>query len=270
MPPKTAAARQDTGVREPLTLVTTDGERLDAVHVLPSGHAPSPDVAVVVAHGFTGSWRRPALARIAAHLAARFGVLAFDFRGHGRSSGLSTVGDREVLDVEAAVSAARALGYGQVVTLGFSMGGAAVVRHAGLHGGVDAVVTVSAPARWHYRGTRRMRQVHWVIERRMGRVVARRWLGTRVTATGWNPPPAPPTDLAPRIAPTPLLVVHGDRDPFLPVEHAQALHDAAGDPRELWVVPNFGHAEAAMGPVLLERLATRVPDLVASRTGTGG
>jgi pimeloyl-ACP methyl ester carboxylesterase len=168
------------------------------------------------------------------------------------------------------VTAARALGYRRVVTLGFSMGGAAVVRHAALHRGVDAVVAVSAPARWYYRGTRRMRQVHWVIERGMGRVVARCWLGTRVTATGWNPPPASPTDLAPRIAPTPLLVVHGDRDPFLPVEHAQALHDAAGDPRELWVVPDFGHAEAAMGAALLERLARRLPGLVAPRSGTGG
>ena len=55
-------------MREPLTLVTTDGERLDGVHVFPADYGLSHDVAVVVSHGFTGSWRRPALARIASAL----------------------------------------------------------------------------------------------------------------------------------------------------------------------------------------------------------
>jgi pimeloyl-ACP methyl ester carboxylesterase len=203
--------------------------------------------------------------RVAQQLAAYAGVLAFDFRGHGGSTGLSTVGDREVLDLEAAVAAARGRGYRRVVTLGFSMGGSVAVRHAALHGGVDAVVAVSAPARWYYRGTRPMRRVHWVIERRTGRAVARRLLGTRVAGTRWDPVPESPTEVAPRIAPTPLLVVHGDHDPYLPVEHAEALHAAAGEPRELWLVPGYGHAEAAMTPALLARLGRHLSALVGAR-----
>ena len=48
------------------------------------------------------------------------------------------------------------------------MGASVAVRHAALHRGVRAVVAVSGPARWYYRGTAPMRRVHWVLERRLG------------------------------------------------------------------------------------------------------
>lgn len=219
----------------------------------------------MVAHGFTGSWRRPALRRIASWLAAAGGVVSFDFRGHGRSGGVSTVGDREVLDLDAAVGWARELGYGPVATLGFSMGASVVVRHAGLHRGVDAVVAVSGPSRWYYRGTVPMRRVHWVIERRLGRVVSRYALGTRVSPAGWDPLPEAPHEVAARISPAPLLVVHGDADRYFPVEHGESLYAAAAQPKELWIEPGFGHAENAASTDLIRRigawLVARTADL---------
>ena len=48
-------------------------------------------------------------------------------------------GDREVLDLEAAVGWARTLGYQRVATVGFSMGGAVAVRHAALYPDVAAI-----------------------------------------------------------------------------------------------------------------------------------
>ncbi|GAA4299763.1 alpha/beta fold hydrolase [Actinomadura luteofluorescens] len=235
---------------EPLTLYTTDGVRIDA------GHTPfGGEVCFILAHGFTCSWRLPALRRIAAALGRHGGVIALDFRGHGRSGGHSTVGDREVLDVDAAVAAARRRGYERVVLTGFSMGGAIVVRHAALYGGVDAVVSVSAPARWYYRETVPMRRVHWAIERRAGRMAVRLARGTRIAPKGWDPVPEAPHEVAGRIAPAPLLVVHGAADPFFPVEHGHQLYEAASDPRELWIEPAFGHAEVAATPDLINRLA---------------
>ncbi|GAA2610873.1 alpha/beta fold hydrolase [Actinomadura fulvescens] len=235
---------------EPFTLFTSDAVRIDA------GHFPGEGgLCFVLAHGFTCSWRQPALRRIANVLNRRGGVIALDFRGHGRSAGLSTVGDREVLDIEAAVAAARRRGYERVVVAGFSMGGAVAVRHAGLHGGIDAVVAVSAPARWYYRGTVPMRRVHWAIERRSGRLAVRLARGTRVARNGWKPVPEAPHEVAGRIAPAPFLIVHGDADPFLPLEHAQQLYDAAQEPRELWIEPSFGHAEVAVTRDLIERIA---------------
>lgn len=236
-------------VPEPLTLVTRDGERIDAGH-LPGtgGHC------TVLAHGFTCSWRLPMLRRIGAVLNHSAGVLAVDFRGHGRSTGHSTVGDREVLDIAAAVAEARRLGYERIAVVGFSMGGAVAVRHAALEGGIDAVVSVSGPARWHYRGTVNMRRVHWAIQRWSGRLAVRVARGTRVAPRGWDPVPEAPHEVADRISPVPLLVVHGDADTFFPLEHARQLYEAARDPRELWIEPGFGHAEVAATPELIKRI----------------
>jgi pimeloyl-ACP methyl ester carboxylesterase len=129
-----------------------------------------------------------------------------------------------------------------------------VLRHAGLVGGVDAVVAVSGPGRWYFRGTRPMRRVHFAIERRVGRLVVRNFLNTRISNGRWDPVPVPPAEAAARIAPTPLLIVHGDRDAFFPVDHAEDLYAAARDPKDLWIVPGFGHAEAGAQPALLDRI----------------
>ncbi|MCE0447698.1 alpha/beta fold hydrolase [Streptomyces tricolor] len=99
----------------------------------------------MIAHGFTGDVDRPHLRRVADVLRGYGAVVTFSFRGHGRSGGRSTVGDKEVLDLAAAVEWARGLGHPRVATVGFSMGGSVVLRHAALYGGTDAVVSVSAP-----------------------------------------------------------------------------------------------------------------------------
>ncbi|GII76541.1 alpha/beta hydrolase [Sphaerisporangium rufum] len=241
----------------PATLITKDGVRIDAAHIPSRG---APDLGVVLAHGFTGCWRAGTTRRIAHVLSGYGGVVAFDFRGHGRSGGLSTVGDAEVLDLDAAVRHARSAGYARVATVGFSMGAAVALRHAALYGGVDAVVAVSGPARWYYRGTRPMRQVHWAIERRHGRLAARLAKRTRIMAGRWDPVPLAPHEAAGRISPTPLLIVHGDADTFFPLEHAHQLFAAAREPKELWVEPGFGHAETAATPALVRRIGAWAAD----------
>jgi len=245
------------GLPGAVALGTRDGVRLSA------HHTPSPagrHLAVVVAHGFTLSWASPAARSVTAGLSTRAGVVAFDFRGHGRSAGVSTVGDLEVLDVEAAVRYARWLGYRRVATLGFSMGAAAVIRHAGLAGRglvrepVEAVAAVSGPSRWNFRGTSPMRRLHLGIGTRTGRAVVRHLFGTRVAPLGWDPWPEPPDALVADVAPVPLLLVHGDADPFFGVDHAEHLLAAAREPKELWLVPGLGHAETAVDAALVARL----------------
>ena len=240
-------------------VTTTDGVRLHASYAPPQPPArPSADsLAIVLAHGFSGAVERPAVRRIVERLTRRAGVVCFSFRGHGRSQGRSTVGDLEVLDVQAAVEWARTLGYRRVVTLGFSMGGAVVLRHAALYPGVEAVAAVSAPARWYYRGTVPMRRLHWVVMRPLGRVVGRLGLRTRIDPHEWQTVPLPPVAAAARLASLdiPLLVVHGDRDAYFPLDHPRSLHQAAGPEHcELWIEPGFGHAENSATDDLVERL----------------
>lgn len=238
-------------------LLTSDGVAIDAEHR--AGQDGSGQFAVVVAHGFTGALERPAIRQAARAFARHGGVVTFSFRGHGRSGGRSTVGDLEVLDLDAAVRWARELGYARVATLGFSMGGSVVLRHAGGGGTaaapVDAVVSVSSPARWYYRGTPPMRRVHWVVTRPAGRLVSRFGLGTRIHPEEWDPVPLSPVESVPHIAPTPLLIVHGDRDAYFPLDHPRSLAAAAdGASAELWIESGFGHAENAAAPELLARI----------------
>lgn len=309
-------------------LLTDDGVSIEARYE-PSpdlGTEPSGQLALVIGHGFSGALERPALRRVASAFHQRTAVITFSFRGHGRSGGRSTVGDREVLDLAAAVRWARRLGHRRVATVGFSMGGSVVIRQAALYGkteeiqplqdvhqgertgrsagrtdgvrmtpgdvlgtpgevtdasagsadGVastgsadgaapagsadgaapDAVVAVSSPARWYYRGTAPMRRLHWAITRPTGRLVSRYGLRTRIDPGGWAVDPLSPVAAAPLIAPTPLLIVHGDRDPYFPLDHPRMLASAA-DPStsELWIEPGYGHAETAASPDLLARIA---------------
>ncbi|WP_253209744.1 alpha/beta hydrolase, partial [Streptomyces niphimycinicus] len=132
-----------TGERR-ATLLTDDGVSIEALYE-PSptpGTEPSDHLVLVLGHGFTGALERPALRRVASAFAQRTAVITFSFRGHGRSGGRSTVGDREVLDLAAAVRWARRLGHRRVATVGFSMGGSVVLRQAALYGKNDEIQPV--------------------------------------------------------------------------------------------------------------------------------
>ena len=256
-----AAVRAPTGTRT-VRATSSDGVLLVGVCV-PGGPSASPGLGFVVAHGFTGSSERPDVRRVLTALAVHGTVVALDFRGHGRSGGTASVGDTEVADVAAAVELARGLGCTFVVAVGFSMGASVFVRHAGgaqvpvRHAGgasdqPDAVVSVSGPARWWCRDTKAMRRVSWLCEQRLGRVVAR-VLGVRLS-TAWERVPSSPVEDVHRIAPRPLLIVHGARDHYFTLEHPRALVAAAGGGAELWVEDGMDHAESATTSELAGRI----------------
>jgi pimeloyl-ACP methyl ester carboxylesterase len=232
-------------------LRTSDGVRL-AARIWDAGDR---ELGCVVGHGFTGSSRNPHVDRICTALAERgMGVLAPDFRGHGRSDGLGTAGADEIHDVAAAVAFLRAAGFEFVAVLGWSMGGTAVLRYAGLGGDADAVVSVSAPGTWFERGTRPMRLVHWMFLSRTGRAATRYLRRTRLSAAGWSTVPAAPAEVVGAIAPRPLLIVHGEDDHYFPRHHIDSL-EAGAPTAEIWREPSMGHAEVATTPQLLDRIA---------------
>ena len=148
-------------------------------------------LGIVMAHGFTGNRNLEHVQKIVTALREFGGVLAIDLRGHGESGGEGTMGMDEVLDIDSAVAHARDFGYRTVATIGFSMGGSVVLRQAALADQAhrpQAVVSVSAPGFWFYRGTRIMRVVHRLIETQAGRL-ALRGKGVHVTSTPWPEPP---------------------------------------------------------------------------------
>jgi fermentation-respiration switch protein FrsA (DUF1100 family) len=44
-----------------------------------------------------------------------------------------------------------------------------------------------------------------------------------------------------QLAPIPLLFLHGDEDEVIPYKHSQMLFEAAGEPKQIIIVPHVGH-----------------------------
>jgi pimeloyl-ACP methyl ester carboxylesterase len=230
-----------------MELRTDDGVRLDARRWQAEGTARS---AVVLVHGFTGSKDQPEVSEVAAGLAtAGFDVIAYDARGHHRSDGLCTLGDREQLDVAAAVDEARRHA-DRVVTVGASMGGIAVLRHAATDSRLDGVVTVSAPARWRLSFNPKTLLATALTRSGPGRWFAARNLGVRIDPRWTNPPP--PEALASDIR-APLAVIHGTEDRMIPLGESHRLRRSAIGPARLDIVRGMGHAfEPLAVPVVVD------------------
>jgi pimeloyl-ACP methyl ester carboxylesterase len=235
------------------TVTTNDGVRLVGSRL--GDAAP----AVVLIHGLMGWHRKPSVGRLAEALAARCTVYAFDLRGHGGSGGRCTFGDREIEDIAAVVARARDEGHEPVVTVGASMGGIAAIRHAALIGGVDGLVAISTPARWEGHRGDAIRRMTWLTSTPNGRRVAGLF-NLRLVDT-WEAP-ASPEEVVDRIAPIPLVLVHGRDDHFFEEEEAWRLYRRAGEPKKLLLASRFGHAEDGFSPGFAERLLQEVAAMV--------
>jgi uncharacterized protein len=234
---------------ETIEFAAADGVRLSGW----LARAPADRAAVIVAHGH-GANRHTSLA-YASFLFPEHSVLLPDFRAHGDSSGqLSSVGYHERQDLIGAARYLRALGYQRIGVLGISMGAAAALLAAAESPEIDAVVADSSFSvlRHAVREGARLRGYPSSIVRPLAYLSCR-------TAAIWLRYPmrsGDPINAVKRIAPRPLLLIHGDADTFILPEEARALHAAAGDPRELWLLPGVGHARAleAVGVTYRDRV----------------
>ena len=169
-------------------------------------------------------------------------VLIFDWRAHGRSDGhLTTLGYDERYDLIAAVEYARSRSALKIGVLGCSMGGSVALATAAVCPDIHAVATDSA-------------FVHIVTavaaglgERGLPDGLAYPIARLILVAGGWrlgkNLFEADPIRWIDRIAPRALLLIHGERDPFAPRAEVDLLYRRAGEPRDIWRVPQAAHRE---------------------------
>lgn len=201
---------------------------------------------VVVMHGYRGE-KSDVLGMSTALWRAGLDVFLFDFRGRGRSAAAPiSMGYWETADLEAALDwvAGRVPG-AAIGLLGYSMGGVVAIL-GGADPRVRAIVADSVfttqRAVLEHAARRDMRRFlgRWVPGRAF--VPAIEWWHRRSGKPGFDA--IAPIDRLPDLAGTPLLLIHGTRDRWIPVEQARRLAAAAPDPSEAWLVEGAIHCGA--------------------------
>jgi len=235
------------GAEEALALVTDDGVRLAGARL----RGPADAFAtVVLVHGFSQSSRMPRIHVFAHSLARRVHVIVPDLRGHGASGGVSSMGPKEPLDVKAAVEAADPSL--PVVTVGISLGGAAVLLHAGTYRRVAGAVSISGPAWWGAWDTPATKRIQRYAMTPAGRRFLSRFLRTRIAQVCEGVPHAEEQVRA--IAPAFTLVVADPADHYFAEVHPRTIYGWAEEPKDLWLLPGTGHGTDLLTPAFTDRL----------------
>jgi dipeptidyl aminopeptidase/acylaminoacyl peptidase len=186
---------------------------------------------------------------------AGFITLIFNFRGAGKSEGnLDILGwSRDLQAVLDFLYNLKEADKTRFCLLGFS-GGAAVSVYTAAHDPrVSSVVTCACPADFRSLPQRetpldtiqRFRQIGAIRDKDFPPSIEE-WQRGFETIT--------PIKWVDKISPRPLLLVHGDADELIPLEHAYKLYQKAKEPKELKIIPGARHKmrleKAAMAFVL--------------------
>ena len=217
--------------------VTLDGWYLRAREEMPT---------VIFCHGIEVGRTGDGLTELAAILNRRgFGVLQFDFRGHGASEGKRvSSGWHERMDVLGAYDYLISQGISSdgIGLHGVSMGAGAACLAAVEEPGVRALSLDTPYARASdlifREAVFRTRFPGWVIAAFIPCAV---FMGRRlydIDVEGMAP------EMAVSQLDYPVSVIYGTEDSRIPPEHSQRVFDASAKGSRLWVVKGVGHAES--------------------------
>ena len=223
---------------------------------------------LVMLHGATSIGREDFAAQIPL-LSKAFQLYLPDARGHGLTAWDASQGFRYDWLVEDIAAFVDALGLETFHLLGFSMGAMTALQYAArFDDRLRTLVVIGITTQREPRASvaRRMMDPHRadVDDPAWGAILARRhdegqgvgaWrrLLPAIAADVATQPLLTPRDLHGIEAPS--MVVCGDRDPFVPVDHAWGMQRQLGDGR-LFVVPDSGHEVMVRRPGLFNEALT--------------
>lgn len=229
--------------------------RGESLQLVASYHrTPDATGAVILAHGrdsCRGDELRGPTQSLVLELASRgLSVIMVDLRGHGESDEARlTFGRRERRDILGAVDFLLERGYrpGSIGVLGASMGGVSAIAAAAEEHAIGALITDSAFASLEEvlaaQFTRLTRLPSFVLA---GALLAARAL------TGEDLLRHAPAHNMLRLRGRPMLVIHAEHDPFVPVQHARDL--AMAGQCDSWITGGSRHLASfgAAGPEYLD------------------
>lgn len=252
---------------EDVSFITSDDVLLKGWLLKPETGKRS-EAAIIICHGVGAN--KSDFTELAASLTQRgYLVLTFDFRAHGESGGSRTsLGYLEQRDVAAALAFLRSrkeIDPHRIGIYGFSLGGATAVLSAANHGGFGAVVTDSAftslrdQARTAITGFYHLPGFPFLQLTTFG---YRLYFLTSADDIS-------PEKAIGKLTPTPVFIIAGDGDELIPVENGKRLYAAAGEPKELWIIPNALHGGtlSAAGPEYEKRVGAFFDRYLRQRPG---
>jgi fermentation-respiration switch protein FrsA (DUF1100 family) len=169
-----------------------------------------------------------------------FNVLMFDLHGCGESDGNTVSGGYyEKDDLKGAVAYVRQRGYENIGVLGFSLGAVSALLAAAEDTEIDVVVADSS-----YADLNDIMEPEFAKRTKAPKIFLRPILFMIKIMYGVDFTAIRPIKVVAKIAPRPILFIHGEADDMIPVEHARRLLEASQNPDNiLWIVPG-GHTSA--------------------------
>ena len=208
---------------ETIDFKSSDGTPLHGWFIPP--RTTQPKGTVIFSHGNAGSMSYH-LGFVMWLAEAGYNVFMYDYRGFGKSGG--NVDRRGMIDdVKAAFAYAgkrKDIDPKRLISYGHSLGGAQSVTALGETPvkGLCAIVIDGAFASYQAMAS--------VIGGQLGASLVTDELS--------------PKDFVKKLAPVPLLVVHGDHDEVVPVSQGKQLYEAAGQPKTFFEVKTGRHGTA--------------------------
>ncbi len=176
-------------------------------------------------------------------------VLIFDFYGHGEPSSTNvTLGYREMNDFNGAIAYAKERApQTRLGVIAYSMGASVAIMCSARCLDIEAIVADSGFANHWSAIDYNLRRARiwpstpfvWTADHMMG------WLG------GYRFSQVNPLREIGKIAPRPVLLIHGGKDSLVDPRDAALLYKAANQPKELWLVPHADHC----GVYFVDRVA---------------
>jgi len=224
--------------------VTVDGINIAGEVYIPSGNGRYP--ALCICHGIPAAQYDPSdlgYANLAQRICeAGFAAAIFNFRGAGRSGGnLDILGWKcDLKAVVRSVASLEQVDSGRLGVMGSSAGGAVATCVAAEETRISFVVLMASPA--DFSGLVDPVKARPFIEylRKIG-LIRDNDYPTDVAEWARGFGAVSPVACIGHISPRPVLIIHGDKDDTVSLDHARRLFAAAGEPKELIILPGAGH-----------------------------
>jgi pimeloyl-ACP methyl ester carboxylesterase len=220
------------------TLTTVDHQKISYQHFKNGCQA-----VIIIAHGYYNSKQCVIVQQLAQALGEEYDIFIFDFRGHGKSSGLFTWTSREGNDLRAVLDFIAPL-YSKKGLIAFSIGATISINVLANDKRVDSLICVSAPSD--------MSKIdYWIWALDWKGDVAYTLLDPK-GRIGKGVRPGPfwlakdkPIDNIGKIT-IPIMFIHGSRDWVIRPWHSEALYQKAGGMKKIVFIKNGPHAEYLM------------------------